>query len=38
VFLLSLPLFGAGLLPMIFNEEQRGAHDLAAGTIIVTEF
>jgi uncharacterized RDD family membrane protein YckC len=38
VFLLSLPFFGAGFLPMIFNEEQRAAHDLAAGTIIVTEF
>lgn len=38
VFLLSVPLLGAGLLPMVFNEEQRGAHDLAAGTIIVTEF
>ena len=38
VFLLTLPLLGAGFLPMVFNEEQRGAHDLAAGTIIVTEF
>ena len=38
VFLLSVPFLGAGLLPMVFNEEQRGAHDLAAGTIIVTEF
>jgi uncharacterized RDD family membrane protein YckC len=38
VFLLTLPFLGAGFLPMIFNEEQRGAHDLAAGTIIVTEF
>jgi uncharacterized RDD family membrane protein YckC len=38
VFLLTLPLLGAGFLPMIFNEEQRAAHDLAAGTIIVTEF
>ena len=38
VFLLTLPLLGAGFLPMIFNQEQRAAHDLAAGTIIVTEF
>ena len=38
VFLLTLPFLGAGFLPMIFNEEQRAAHDLAAGTIIVTEF
>jgi uncharacterized RDD family membrane protein YckC len=38
VFLLSLPFLGAGFLPMVFNEEQRAAHDLAAGTIIVTEF
>jgi uncharacterized RDD family membrane protein YckC len=38
VFLLTLPILGLGLLPMIFNEEQRGVHDLAAGTIIVTEF
>jgi uncharacterized RDD family membrane protein YckC len=38
VFLLTLPFLGAGFLPMVFNEEQRGAHDLAAGTIIVAEF
>lgn len=38
VFLLTLPFLGAGFLPMIFNQEQRAAHDLAAGTIIVTEF
>jgi uncharacterized RDD family membrane protein YckC len=38
VYLLTMPLLGAGFIPMIFNEEQRGAHDLAAGTIIVTEF
>jgi uncharacterized RDD family membrane protein YckC len=38
VFIISLPLLGAGFIPMIFNEEQRAAHDLAAGTIIVTEF
>ena len=38
VFLLALLFLGAGFLPMIFNEEQRAAHDIAAGTIIVTEF
>ena len=38
VFLLSLPFLGVGFVPMIFNEERRPAHDLAAGTIIVTEF
>ena len=38
VFLLSLPFLGIGFLPIIFNEEQRAAHDLAAGTIIVAEF
>ena len=38
VYLLTVPLLGAGLIPMIFNEEQRAAHDLAAGTMIVTEF
>lgn len=38
VFLLSIPFFGIGFLPMVFNEERRPAHDLAAGTIIVTEF
>lgn len=38
VFLLSLPFLGVGFVPMIFNEEQRAAHDLAAGTMIVTEF
>jgi uncharacterized RDD family membrane protein YckC len=38
VFLLSLPFLGIGFVPMIFNEEQRAAHDLAAGTMIVTEF
>ena len=38
VFLLTLPVLGAGFIPMIFNEERRAFHDLAAGTIIVTEF
>ena len=38
VYLLTLPFLGVGFVPMIFNEEQRAVHDLAAGTIIVTEF
>jgi uncharacterized RDD family membrane protein YckC len=38
VYLLSLAVAGIGFVPMIFNDEQRAAHDLAAGTIIVTEF
>jgi uncharacterized RDD family membrane protein YckC len=38
VYLLTVLLLGAGFIPMIFNEEQRAAHDLAAGTMIVTEF
>ena len=38
VYLLTLPFLGAGFIPLIFNEEQRAAHDLAAGTIIVAEF
>jgi uncharacterized RDD family membrane protein YckC len=37
VYLLTLPFLGAGFVPMLFNEEQRAAHDLAAGTIIVNE-
>jgi len=38
VFLLTLPIVGVGFITMIFNEERRAVHDLAAGTIIVTEF
>jgi uncharacterized RDD family membrane protein YckC len=38
VFLLSLPLLGAGFLTVLFNEEKRAAHDLLSGTIIVNEF
>lgn len=38
VYLLSLPLFGAGFLTVLFNEEKRAAHDLLSGTIIVNEF
>lgn len=37
VYLLTLPVAGIGFLTMFFNEEQRAAHDLAAGTIVVTE-
>lgn len=37
VYLASLPLCGAGFLTVLFNEERRAAHDLASGTIVVTE-
>jgi uncharacterized RDD family membrane protein YckC len=37
VYLLSLATLGLGFLPMLFNEEKRAAHDLAAGTILVRE-
>ena len=38
VYLLSLFLFGVGLLPIFFNEEKRAAHDLVAGTILIRDF
>jgi uncharacterized RDD family membrane protein YckC len=38
VFLLTLPLAGAGFLPVLFNEENRALHDLLSGTILVREF
>jgi uncharacterized RDD family membrane protein YckC len=38
IFLLTLPIVGAGFVTMVFNEERRAVHDLAAGTLIVTEF
>ncbi len=38
VYLASLPLCGVGFLTILFNEEKRAAHDLASGTIVVTEF
>ena len=38
VYLLSLPLLGAGFVTIFFNEEKRAAHDLLSGTIIVNEF
>ncbi len=37
VYLATLPLCGAGFLTVLFNEERRAAHDLASGTIVVTE-
>ena len=38
VYLLMIPFLGAGFIPLFFNDEQRAAHDLASGTIIVHEF
>lgn len=38
VFILALPLAGAGFLPVLFNEENRALHDLLSGTILVREF
>lgn len=38
LFLLTLPLAGAGFLTCFFNEENRAAHDLMSGTILVREF
>ncbi|MGD9589849.1 MAG: RDD family protein [Pyrinomonadaceae bacterium] len=35
VYLPSLLLAGLGFIPAFFNEENRAAHDLAAGTILV---
>ena len=37
VFLLSMPFFGLGFLPALFNEERRAAHDLVSGTLLVRE-
>ncbi len=37
-FLLTLPLAGAGFLTAFFNEENRAAHDILSGTIMVKEF
>ncbi len=37
VYLLSLAFVGAGFLTLFFNEEQRAAHDLVSGTIVVKE-
>jgi uncharacterized RDD family membrane protein YckC len=38
VYLASTPFVGAGFLTVFFNEENRAAHDIAAGTIVVREF
>jgi uncharacterized RDD family membrane protein YckC len=37
-FILSIAFGGIGFLPVFFNEERRGVHDLLAGTIMVREF
>lgn len=37
LYILSLFLGGIGFLPMLFNEEKRGAPDLLAGTVVVKE-
>ena len=38
IFLVSLPVCGAGFATAYFNEERRALHDLLSGTIIVREF
>ncbi len=38
VYLITLPLAGAGFLTMFYNEENRALHDLLSGTIQVREF
>lgn len=38
VFILSLVFGGAGFLTVFYNEENRAAHDLLSGTILVKEF
>jgi len=38
VYILGLPLAGAGFLTVFFNEEHRALHDLMSGTIQVREF
>jgi uncharacterized RDD family membrane protein YckC len=38
LFILMLPLAGAGFVTCFFNEEHRAAHDLLSGTILVREF
>jgi len=38
VFLLTLPFAGVGFLTVFFNEENRAAHDLLSGTILVRDF
>ncbi len=38
VYLVTLPLVGAGFLTILYNEENRALHDLLSGTIQVKEF
>jgi uncharacterized RDD family membrane protein YckC len=38
VYLVTLPLAGAGFLTVFYNEENRALHDLLSGTIQVKEF
>lgn len=37
VYLVSLAFGGLGLIPALFNDEKRAAHDLLSGTIVVRE-
>lgn len=37
VYLVSLAFGGVGLIPALFNDEKRAAHDLLSGTIVVRE-
>lgn len=37
VYLVSLAFGGLGLIPVLFNDEKRAAHDLLSGTIVVRE-
>jgi uncharacterized RDD family membrane protein YckC len=38
IYLISAVFGGAGFLTVFFNEENRAAHDLLSGTIVVREF
>jgi uncharacterized RDD family membrane protein YckC len=38
LFILLLPIAGAGFVTCFFNEENRALHDLLSGTILVREF
>jgi uncharacterized RDD family membrane protein YckC len=38
LFILLLPIAGAGFFTCFFNEENRAVHDLLSGTILVREF
>ncbi|HKX84212.1 MAG TPA: RDD family protein [Pyrinomonadaceae bacterium] len=37
-FILSIAFGGLGFLPIFFNEERRGVHDMLSGTIMVREY